>query len=100
MPSHPLLRLQGTIDAAVQILQDQFELVTETLAEVEGLKNGKLDESTAKPLPVYNLSVGIIPCFTMCQKPLPMNLTIYYWGGPQDMKCSCDMPPYKYDVVV
>ena len=63
MTSHLLLRLQGSIDGAVQILETQFELVTETLAEVEGLKGGKLDESSAKPLPVYNyfFSVGIIP---------------------------------------
>ena len=64
--SHPLLRLQVSIDTSVQILEKQFEIVAETLAETEGLKNGKLDETLAKPLPVYKLfllgSPHVLPC--------------------------------------
>ena len=75
-PSHvSLLRVQKTIDQAVQILEEQFEQVELLKAEVEDLKDGKLPEKEAKPLlpfiicsqfsslPVRNLNICYIALF-------------------------------------
>ena len=41
--------MHTSINAAIEILEKQFELVQEALAEVEGLKSGKMQEAAARP---------------------------------------------------
>ena len=47
------LRSQKNLEAAMEILEREFEAVEKTKVEVDKLKTGKLDDAKAEPLPAY-----------------------------------------------
>lgn len=57
VPAHSL-RSQKSLEAAMEILEREFEAVEKTKVEVEKLKGGKLDDAKAAPLPAYSREYG------------------------------------------